>query len=156
MVLLSREVLKGILSMENLNVTFRTLIFKEGEKANKLFIIKSGEVLCLKSTKDRLIPVFLAKEGDIIGESAMIHESDYTYSAISMANSELFEITSFSFKQVFGKAPDWILNLVQTMVSRFQVTSSLVSENRIVHSSIISEDRYSPEVEIDFKKLLDQ
>lgn len=142
--------------MENLNVSTRSVIFKEGEKASKLYIVKSGEILCLKSTKDRLIPVFLAKEGDVIGESAMIHDSNYSYSAISLANSEIVEITSFSFKQVFGKAPDWILNLVKTMVSRFQVTSSLISENRIVHSSIISEDRYSPQVEIDFKKLISQ
>ena len=142
--------------MENLNVSTRSVIFKEGEKASKLYIVKSGEILCLKSTKDRLIPIFLAKEGDVIGESAMIHDSNYSYSAISLANSEIVEITSFSFKQVFGKAPDWILNLVKTMVSRFQVTSSLISENRIVHSSIISEDRYSPQVEIDFKKLISQ
>jgi CRP-like cAMP-binding protein len=148
--------LKRILFMENLNVSTRSVIFKEGEKASKLYIVKSGEILCLKSTKDRLIPIFLAKEGDVIGESAMIHDSNYSYSAISLANSEIVEITSFSFKQVFGKAPDWILNLVKTMVSRFQVTSSLISENRIVHSSIISEDRYSPQVEIDFKKLISQ
>ena len=100
--------------------------------------------------------VLLAKEGDVIGESAMIHDSDYNYSAVSLANSEVVEVTSFSFKQVFGKAPDWILNLVKIMVSRFQVTSNLISENRIVHSSIIDEERYSPQVEIDFKKLISQ
>ena len=140
--------------MENLNVAFRSVIFKEGEKANKLFIIKSGEILCLKSTKDRLIPVFLAKEGDVIGESAMIQDSNYTYSAISLSNAELLEVSSFSFKQVLGKTPDWVLNLVKTMISRFQVTSSLISDNRIVHGLIISEERFTSEVEIDFKKLI--
>ena len=142
--------------MENLNVAFRSVIFKEGEKANKLFIIKSGEILCLKSTKDRLIPVFLAKEGDVIGESAMIQDSNYTYSAISLSNAELLEVSSFSFKQVLGKTTDWVLNLVKTMISRFQVTSSLISDNRIVHGLIISEERFTSEVEIDFKKLINK
>ncbi|MCP5916110.1 cyclic nucleotide-binding domain-containing protein, partial [Klebsiella pneumoniae] len=63
--------------MEKLNIGYRQVIFKEGAKANKLYMVKAGEVLCLKSSKDRLIPVFLAKEGDIIGESAMIQDLVY-------------------------------------------------------------------------------
>ncbi len=140
--------------MDKLNIGYRQVIFKEGQKANKLFIVKAGEVLCLKSSKDRLIPVFLAKEGDIICESAMIQDRVYTYSAISMANTELLEVTSFSFKQVFSKAPDWLTDLTATMITRFQNTSTLIAENRMIHSSIISEDTFNSQVEIDFKKLL--
>lgn len=140
--------------MEKLNIGYRQVIFKEGQKANKLFIVKAGEVLCLKSSKDRLIPVFLAKEGDIIGESAMIQDLVYTYSAISMANTELLEVTNFSFKQVFSKSPEWLTDLTTTMITRFQNTSSLIAENRMIHPSIISEDTFNSQVEIDFKKLL--
>lgn len=140
--------------MEKVSFQPRTVIFKEGAKANKLYIIKEGEVLCLKSSKDRLIPVFNAKEGDIIGESAMIQDLVYTYSAISMGNTQLVEVTSFSFKQVFSKAPQWILDLTTTMISRFQNTSALIAENRMIHSSIIEEERFSSQVEIEFKKLL--
>lgn len=140
--------------MEKLNIGYRQVIFKEGQKANKLFIVKAGEVLCLKASKDRLIPVFLAKEGDIIGESAMVQDLVYTYSAISMANTELLEVTSFSFKQVFSKAPDWLTDLTTTMITRFQNTSNLIAENRMIHPSIIGEDTFNSQVEIDFKKLL--
>lgn len=140
--------------MEKLNIGYRQVIFKEGAKANKLYMVKAGEVLCLKSSKDRLIPVFLAKEGDIIGESAMIQDLVYTYSAISMANTELLEVTSFSFKQVFSKAPEWLSELTTTMITRFQNTSNFIAENRMIHPSIISEETFNSQVEIDFKKLL--
>jgi CRP-like cAMP-binding protein len=140
--------------MEKVSFQPRTVIFKEGAKANKLYIIKEGEVLCLKSSKDRLIPVFNAKEGDIIGESAMIQDLVYTYSAISMGNTQLVEVSSFSFKQVFSKAPQWIIDLTTTMISRFQNTSALIAENRMIHPSIIEEERFSSQVEIEFKKLL--
>lgn len=140
--------------MEKASFGFRSVIFKEGAKATKLYIVKSGEVLCLKSSKDRLIPVFMAKEGDIIGESAMIQDLPYTYSAISMASTELIEVTSFSFKQVFNSAPDWVLNLTTTMIDRLHSTSNLVAENRMIHPSIIGEDLYNSQVETEFKKLL--
>ena len=140
--------------MDKVSFGSRSLIFKEGQKANKLYIVKAGEVLCLKSSKDRLIPVFLAKEGDIIGESAMIQEMPYTYSAISMAQSELVEVTSFSFKQVFQTSPEWLTDLTQTMITRLQNTCNLIAENRAVHPSIIGEDLFTSQVEIEFKKLI--
>jgi CRP-like cAMP-binding protein len=140
--------------MENLRFGVRAIIFKEGTKANRLFVIKAGEVLCLKSHKDRLIPVFLAKEGDIIGEAAMIDGLEYTYSAISMGATELVEVTSFSFKQAFSKAPDWILSLTATMIERLRNTSNLIAENRIIHSLVVSDEFYTPQLENEFKKLL--
>ena len=140
--------------MANINFGNRSLIFKEGDTATKLYLVKSGEVLCLKSSKDRLIPVFLAKEGDIIGESAMIQDLNYTYSAISIDRSELVEVTSLHFKQVFSRSPEWLTELVTTMIARFQNTSSLIAENRMIHPSIIGEDRFNSQTEIEFKRLL--
>jgi hypothetical protein len=59
--------------MENkMNLGARSLLFKEGQEADKLYMIKKDEILCLKGSKDRLVPVFLAQENDIVGESAMI------------------------------------------------------------------------------------
>jgi CRP-like cAMP-binding protein len=140
--------------MENFKGAFRTVVFKEGSKANKLFIVKTGEVLCLKFSNDRLIPIFLAKEGDVLGESAILENVVHTYSAICMGPVELVEVSSFSFRQVMTKAPDWMHNLMATMIVRFQDIGNLISENRIVHTKIISEDYYNPKLENEFKKLL--
>jgi CRP-like cAMP-binding protein len=140
--------------MENFKGTFRTVVFKEGSKANKLYVVRTGEVLCLKSSKERLIPIFMAKEGDIIGESAILDNVIHTYSAICMGPVELIEVSSFSFKQVMNNAPSWIHDLMTTMILRFQDIGSLISENRIVHSKIISEDYYNAKLENEFKKLL--
>jgi CRP-like cAMP-binding protein len=140
--------------MENFKGAFRTVVFKEGSKANKLFIVKTGEVLCLKFSNDRLIPIFLAKEGDILGESAILEDVVHTYSAICMGPVELIEVSSFSFKQVMSKAPDWMHDLMTTMIVRFQDIGNLISENRIIHTKIISEDYYDPKLENEFKKIL--
>jgi CRP-like cAMP-binding protein len=140
--------------MEVSNFGSRAVIFKENTAASKLYVVKAGEVLCLKSSQDRLIPIYVAKEGDIIGESAMIQDSLHTYSAISMAHTQLIEVTSFSFKQVMLKSPDWIAQLLKTMILRFQQTSNLIAENRVIHSSVIDEEFYNSQNENEFKKLL--
>jgi CRP-like cAMP-binding protein len=133
-----------------------TVIFREGDPAAKLWIVKRGEVLCLKYSKERLIPVFVAKAQDIIGESAMLKDAPYTYSAISTSEVELIPINNDDFNQIMGVAPKWLADLTTTMVSRFQHTSELVAENRVLHPSIVSEEDFPPSLEIQYKKLLNQ
>jgi CRP-like cAMP-binding protein len=132
----------------------RKLVFKEGEKAAKLFIVKSGEVLCLKNFKDRLIPVFLAKEGDIIGEGAMIDGLNHGFSAVTLSNCELLEISAFNFKRVMAEAPKWLSDLSLTMINRFQNTANLIAENRVISPLILSEEQFSSKLETEFKKII--
>lgn len=133
-----------------------TVLFREGEKANKLFIVKSGQVICLKKFKDRLIPIFLAKSQDLIGESAVLNEAPHNYSAIVLGISEVIEIPSRNFQVILKDAPVWLSDLTTTMVQRFQQTAGLVAENRIFHPSIMSEEEYPPALEHQFKNLLNQ
>lgn len=134
----------------------KTVLFREGDDASKLMIIKSGEVLCLKASKERLIPVFLAKGEDIIGESAMLDGAPYTYSAIALSQVEVISVPNGDFRQALGVAPQWLIDLTLTMVARFQSTAGLVAENRVLHPSILSEDQFPASLEIEYKKLLNQ
>jgi CRP-like cAMP-binding protein len=142
--------------MRDLRVGHRTVVFREGEPAGQLFLVKSGEVLCLKASRDRLIPVFLAKPGDVIGEAAMIPRLAYTYSAISLEPGELVGVPAANFAQVFKESPEWITQLTQTMIERFQHTANLIAENRLIHPSVLGEDQFTSTLEIEFKRLLAQ
>lgn len=132
----------------------KTVLFREGDEASYLLIIKNGEVLCLKASKERLIPVFMAREQDILGESAMLVGAPYTYSAITMGRVEVILIPQGDFEQALTSAPEWLSDLASTMVSRFQSTAALIAENRVLHPSILSEEEYTSSLEVEYKKLL--
>lgn len=132
----------------------RKILFKEGEPATKMFMIKGGEVLCIKQSKDRLVPIFTAKTDDIIGENAMTVNGVYAYSAVTTSISEVIEIPATHFKNIFKEAPEWLVELTNTMIARFQNTANLIAENRIIHPSLIKEGEFADRVEIDYKKLL--
>lgn len=132
----------------------KTVLFREGDDAKNLLLIKNGQVLCLKASKERLIPVFMAKDQDILGESAMIVGAPYTYSAITVSRVEVIIIPSSDFENALFSAPKWLCDLATTMVSRFQSTAGLIAENRVLHPSILSEEEYAPSLEIEYKKLL--
>lgn len=132
----------------------KQVLFKEGQPADKLYIIKSGEVLCLKASKDRLIPVFRAQKEDIIGENAMLDDSKYGYSAVALGPVEALELSKTTFTEVLKEAPDWLVDLTTTMIGRFQNTANLIAENRAIHSTIIPEEDFPSAVEVEYKKLL--
>lgn len=134
----------------------KSVLFREGDDASQMMIIKSGQVLCLKASKERLIPVFLASGQDIIGESAMLSGAPYTYSAIALSRVEVMTVPSKNFTDALDVAPEWLTDLTLTMISRFQSTAGLVAENRVLHPSILSEEEFPPSLEIEYKKLLSQ
>jgi CRP-like cAMP-binding protein len=134
----------------------KSVLFREGDDASQMMIIKSGQVLCLKASKERLIPVFLANGQDIIGESAMLSGAPYTYSAIALNRVEVMSVPSKNFTDALDAAPEWLTDLTLTMISRFQSTAGLVAENRVLHPSILSEEEFPPSLEIEYKKLLSQ
>ncbi len=130
------------------------VLFKEGDVARSLYIVKRGTVLCLKRSKDRLIPVFRAEAGDVVGENAILGENPYGYSAVTITSAELIEIGAANFKEILKKSPDWLVGLTSTMVQRFEKTANLVAENRVFNESILSEEEFSSSVENTFKKML--
>lgn len=134
----------------------KSVLFREGDDASQMMIVKSGQVLCLKASKERLIPVFVANGQDIIGESAMLSGAPYTYSAIALTRVEVLSVPSKNFTDALDTAPEWLTDLTLTMISRFQSTAGLVAENRVLHPSILSEEEFPPSLEIEYKKLLSQ
>lgn len=129
-------------------------IFKDGEKATKLYLVKRGQVLCLKLVNDRMIPIFRAQEGDIVGENAMMQDSHYGYSAVALTNVELLEIPAANFSEVLKTSPTWLVDLTSTMVNRFQNTANLIAENRVIHPSVIEESEFTSSMETSIKKIL--
>lgn len=134
----------------------KSVLFREGDDASQMMIVKSGQVLCLKASKERLIPVFVANGQDIIGESAMLSGAPYTYSAIALTRVEVMSVPSKNFTDALDAGPEWLTDLTLTMISRFQSTAGLVAENRVLHPSILSEEEFPPSLEIEYKKLLSQ
>jgi CRP-like cAMP-binding protein len=143
--------------MEN-KVSFaeKTIIFKEGTEASNLYVVTAGEVICLKASKDRLIPIFVAKSGDIIGESAMIEGVLYTFSAVALTNVQVLQIPSYNFKRIFSESPKWLIELTLSMIQRYQDTSQLLAENKVTSSPFQQNADFTPEMEVEFKKILNQ
>ena len=130
------------------------IIFKEGDKPQKLYIVKSGKIICLKKSKERLIPINVISDKSLIGEEALILGEPHTYSSIAMEETAVIEVPAKTITAVIKVAPPWLAGLLKTLSDRINETSSIVSDHRIIHADLSGGQELTPQEENRLKKLL--
>jgi CRP-like cAMP-binding protein len=130
------------------------ILFKEGQVTTSLFIVKSGEIVGLKRSKERLIPVLWANTQRVLGEEAVLTGGEYTYSAIALVESEVIEVPADQVKRLMASAPAWMSGLLATLGERSIGMSSAIAEHRISHPELSGTQELAAQEENRLKKLL--
>jgi len=100
-------------------------LFTAGEKAESIFIVKSGKIQIGKMTADgRELALRLGKEGDIVGEIALYTDSvKYILTATALTDSEVVEISKKDLEQKLlenSKLAMEFINIITEMSLRDQ------------------------------------
>ena len=95
------------------------VIFREGEQADELFVIKSGYVRI--QIGNRMVAELTAD--DIFGEMALIDSEPRSATAVAITDVELVPITEKQFLFLVGQTPDFALNVMRTLAQRLRVTN---------------------------------
>jgi CRP-like cAMP-binding protein len=95
------------------------VIFREGEQADELFVIKSGYVRI--QIGNRMVAEFTAD--DIFGEMALIDSEPRSATAVAITDVELVPITENQFLFLVGQTPYFALKVMRTLAQRLRVTN---------------------------------
>ena len=95
------------------------VIFREGEQADELFVIKSGYVRI--QIGNRMVAELTAD--DIFGEMALIDSEPRSATAVAITDVELVPITEKQFLFLVGQTPYFALNVMRTLAQRLRVTN---------------------------------
>jgi CheY-like chemotaxis protein len=98
-------------------------LIKEGDKADFVYILKSGELKAYK--KDGKGEVFLGSihPGEFVGEMAYINGEARSANVVSVTDSELIEIPSNSLDAVLFSKPAWSKALLKTLSKRLKTSN---------------------------------
>ena len=99
---LSDEMLKKLVPItETLLFDHNEKIFRQGEEANRFFLLKKGKVLLeLRVTDNITVSMSSVKPGFSFGWSAMLEESLYTTDAICAEPCEVFSFRESKLKKI--------------------------------------------------------
>jgi len=128
-----KELLKGITLFENLEdddleiiskycrkrfVKTGEVLFYEGEVADCLYIVISGEIEVWADfrQKDRDL-LAISKSGDIVGEMALLDDLPRSATLIARSNAELYTINNEDFVDLLQKCPSVALLIIKSISS---------------------------------------
>jgi CRP/FNR family transcriptional regulator, cyclic AMP receptor protein len=95
------------------------VIFREGEQADELFVIKSGYVRI--QIGNRTMANLTAD--NIFGEMALIDSEPRSATAVAITDVELVPISEKQFIFLVSQAPYFALKVMRTLAQRLRVTN---------------------------------
>ncbi|MBX3270241.1 MAG: Crp/Fnr family transcriptional regulator [Sandaracinaceae bacterium] len=104
-------------------------LFSEGQAAEGLFIVRTGEVKLTKSGRDgREQIIYLARPGRPITEGLRFDDGNYPATAIAMRAASALLITNEHLLAIGERRPTILRVLIDLMAKRTQKTLRLVSD----------------------------
>jgi len=100
------------------------VIFREGDRGNKLFIIQDGEVEITKQADDDEVPLANLKAGAVFGEMALVGKGYRTATARAVDKVICLSMSQAMFRdKLAAEVPGWMQSMFGTVVERLRVTT---------------------------------
>lgn len=105
-------------------VPAKTTVFKEGDKGDALYIVKSGKINILKRNSAGIdsILVTLGK-GAIIGDMAIIDEQPRSASVATVQDCAFLIITKDDFRNLLASVPEIAFQILKLTTERLRATN---------------------------------
>ena len=107
----------------------KTTVFKEGDKGDALYIVKSGKVNILKRNSAGIDSVLVALgKGAVIGDMAIIDEQPRSASVATIPETTFFIITKDDFRNLLGETPEISFQILKLTTERLRGTNAHLKE----------------------------
>ncbi len=103
------------------------VIFSQGEKANKLYIVCSGRIKIFKNMlegKEQIL--YILAEGDFIGAFNLLKADEFDFSAVALENTQISMLEKSAFDKVMISNPEITLKIFEKAYERIIKAESLV------------------------------
>ncbi|MBL7665585.1 MAG: cyclic nucleotide-binding domain-containing protein [Bacteriovoracaceae bacterium] len=106
------------------------ILFKEGEKPKRIYLIAYGKIIGITKSTNRLLPLFVAEQNSIVGEEALTDKT-WSYSAVAMSDCKLVPIETKDINDFLKSTPDWVQKIIFGLSERMTSIQQLISEQKI-------------------------
>ncbi len=107
----------------------KTIVFKEGDKGDALYIVKSGKVNILKRNNSGIDSVLVSLgKGAVIGDMAIIDEQPRSASVQTIQESAFLIITKDDFRSLLSEIPEISFQILKLTTERLRATNIHLKE----------------------------
>ncbi len=117
-----------------------TVLFREGEEGNRMYVIKSGRVRLTKKIHDSELVVEELSAGEFCGELAMLGTARRPVSAVVIEDASVIQVQTGQFESMIKGNTDIALRMLKKLTQRltqaqYRVTNLILRSNtaRVLH-----------------------
>lgn len=105
------------------------VLFNEGDKGDRAYIIQEGEIEVFKDVGDEEIVLGVLKSGQIVGEMSLIEAGSRTASARTRATCRLLALDREPFIDLLRRSSGAALAILHTVISRLRTTEGKLRQS---------------------------
>lgn len=122
----------------NLSYPVGSVIFKEGDHREYLYIVKSGQIAIFKLTaQNERIPLAIINSGEYLGETGLLDgKQTHATWAYALTDVELIAIPADAINDQLKTVPQWLIALCRGMSQKLRSMNDLVKRNRLSDNSL--------------------
>jgi CRP-like cAMP-binding protein len=110
------------------SVAFGETVIQQGDLGDEMYVVKSGQFSVYRTIGERKIVLWTAKEGDVIGEMALISGQVRQASVEADRAGELYVIGIQAFRRNAYHIPRWFMTIIESLVTRIKDTNEKLDE----------------------------
>lgn len=132
-------IFQGLEKKEFANICFSTIkksvakgdfLFRQGEPANTLCLIKAGKIKLVQVTEGgREIILDVLGPGEVLGETVLFQEQDQLYSAVALEETKLCCFNQAQFEEVIRQNPDFAIKIIGYLGNKLHQNMRLAGES---------------------------
>ncbi len=125
-----------------------TVLFREGEEGNRMYVIKSGKVRLSKKIHDDEVVIEDLGAGEFCGELAMLGNAKRPATAVVIEDASVIQVQTEQFEGMIRGNTDIALRMLKKLTQRlteaqYRVTNLMLRTNtaRVLHQLRAEQDR---------------
>ncbi len=109
-----------------------TILFRQGQKPDAVYIIKRGRVHLLKELSDTKLEIVHSLEArDFVGELEVFENIPRSLTAMIGEDAELIRIDKDQIATELRDRPEWVKELMGVLCRRLHSTEDIISKHKI-------------------------
>ncbi len=109
------------------------VIYREGDRPEKVFIVKDGEVEVSRTTGGERVRLAVLGPGEIFGESGIIQDKPRSTTMKALRDTTIIKVDRETFLKSFGSDNPFLLPLFRMLCARLAAADERLIESRTDH-----------------------
>lgn len=107
---------------------FQEILIRQGDLGDELYVVKSGVFSVYRTVEDQDVVLWSAREGDVLGEMALITGDVRTATVRAEMASEVFVLDVADFRKNTYHIPRWFMTVIEGLVTRLRDTNEKLDQ----------------------------